>query len=125
MTPAARFQAAIEILDAAAKGLATEQVLTGWARRSRFAGSKDRAVVRDIVFDIVRMQRSCASYGGATGGRARVLGYCRQSGTDPDSVFTGIGHAPALLTEDERNAGAPPLPGSATALDCPDWLMPR
>lgn len=125
MTPPARFQAAIEILDAAGKGPATEQVLTGWARRSRFAGSKDRAAIRDIVFDIMRMQRSCASSGGGTEGRALVLGYCRQMGTDPDSVFTGVGHAPGPLSADERSAGAALRPDSATALDCPDWLMPR
>lgn len=125
MTPAARFQAAIEILDAAAKAPSTEQVLTGWARRSRFAGSKDRAAIRDILFDVLRKRRSCAALGGGEEGRALVLGYCRQSGLDPASVFTGCGHAPPPLTENERRAGDTPTPGSGAALDCPEWLMPR
>ena len=50
MTPGARVSAAIEVLDAIAGGLAAEQALTRWARQSRFAGSKDRAAVRDHVF---------------------------------------------------------------------------
>lgn len=125
MTPAARFQAAIEILDAAAKGPAIEQVLTGWSRRSRFAGSRDRAAIRDIVFDILRRRRSCEAIGGGMGGRALVLGHCRQAGPDPQSVFTGVGHAPLPLSEVERQTGAAPEPGTAAALDCPDWLLPR
>ena len=56
MTPAARVQAAIECLDQIYQGRAAEQVLTSWARRSRFAGSKDRAAVRDHVFDALRHQ---------------------------------------------------------------------
>ena len=43
MTPAARVQAAIGCLDRIFAGDAAEQVLTGWARASRYAGSKDRA----------------------------------------------------------------------------------
>lgn len=125
MTPAARFQAAIDILDAAASGSAVEKVLTGWGRRNRFAGSKDRAAIRDIVFDIARTRSSCAVHGGGETGRLLVLGHCRQTGTDPDSVFTGVGHAPAPLDVSESAAGDTPVPGSAAALDCPDWLLPR
>lgn len=39
MTPAARVQAAIEVLDDILGGVPAEKALTGWARRSRFAGS--------------------------------------------------------------------------------------
>ena len=65
MTPAARLQAAIEVLDACLAGRAAEQALTNWARASRFAGSGDRAAVRDLVFDALRCQRSFAQAGGA------------------------------------------------------------
>ncbi len=41
MMPAARVAAAAEILDTILDGSAAEQALTGWARHSRFAGSKD------------------------------------------------------------------------------------
>ena len=74
MTPAARIQAAIEILDQILSGKPAEQALTGWARRSRFAGSKDRAAVRDHVFSALRCQRSHAALGGSWSGRGIILG---------------------------------------------------
>ncbi len=64
MTPAARIQAAIEILDRAIRGEAAEAVLTGWARSNRFAGSGDRAGIRDLVYDALRCQASYAHMGG-------------------------------------------------------------
>ena len=51
MTPAARVQAAIEVLDIILDGAAAEQALSRWARGHRFAGSKDRAALRGLVFD--------------------------------------------------------------------------
>jgi len=47
MTPAARVQAAIEVLDIYLGGMPAEQALTRWARGARYAGSGDRAAVRD------------------------------------------------------------------------------
>jgi len=123
MTPAARIQAAIEILDQYLAGTPAEQALTGWARRSRFAGSKDRAAVRDHVFDALRCRRSLATLGGEETGRGLMLGACRRDGVDPETVFTGAGHAPAPLVDAERAGGAAPEPG-AEALDIPDWLWP-
>jgi 16S rRNA (cytosine967-C5)-methyltransferase len=122
MTPAARVQAAIELLDRIADGEPAEQVLTRWARASRFAGSKDRAAVRDHVFDALRQWRSSAARGGGESGRARMLGLLRAQDIDPDGIFTGIGHAPATLTQAEAQAGGPP--DAAAARDLPDWLWP-
>lgn len=124
MTPAARLAAAIDILDQIAAGSPAEQALTGWARRSRFAGSKDRAAVRDHVFDVLRARRSLAALGGAETGRGLVLGLCRREGIDPATLFTGEGHAPAPLAAEELAAGHPPAPG-AEAMDIPDWLWPE
>jgi 16S rRNA (cytosine967-C5)-methyltransferase len=123
MTPAARAQAAIEILDAVLEGLPAEQALTRWARRSRYAGSKDRAAVRDHVFDILRTRRVCAAWGGALTGRGLMLGALRVDDLDPDTVFCSVPHAPAPLDSDEREAGRAPLDG-AERLDIPDWLWP-
>ncbi|SEL89711.1 16S rRNA (cytosine967-C5)-methyltransferase [Roseovarius azorensis] len=123
MTPAARISAAIEVLDAIRAGVSAEQALTNWARRSRFAGSGDRAALRDHVFDVLRRWRSCAVSGGGETGRALMLGALRAQGIDPDTLFTGTGHAPAPLTAAERDGGAPPE--GAAALDLPDWLWPR
>jgi len=120
MTPAARVQAAAEVLDRIAAGTPAEQALLGWSRASRFAGSKDRAAVRDHVFDVMRRWRSTAASGGGESGRARMLGLLRQQGVDPDTLFTGQGHAPRPLDEPERAAGR--VPEGAEGLDLPDWL---
>lgn len=124
MTPAARHQAAIEILDDILAGAPAELTLTRWARASRFAGSKDRAAIRDLVFDALRCKRSFAHMGGAETGRGIILGALRTVGTDPQSVFTGIGHAPDRLSDAEASYRAPAMP-EAVALDCPDWLLPQ
>lgn len=123
MTPAARVQAAIEILDRIAAGAATEQALTAWARQSRYAGSKDRAAVRDHVFDAIRCRRSFAALGGGEDGRAIMLGALRDAGTDPDTLLTGGPHAPAPLSESEGQGGTPP--DGAARYDLPDWLWPK
>jgi len=122
MTPAARFAAAIEVLDRIGGGLAAEKALTNWARGNRFAGSGDRYVLRDIVFDVLRCKRSFGALGGAETGRSLVLGALRAAGIAPDEVFTGQGYAPAVLTEAEIAGGV--VPGGMAALDCPDWLAP-
>ncbi|UWQ30617.1 RsmB/NOP family class I SAM-dependent RNA methyltransferase [Leisingera sp. M523] len=123
MTPAARLQAAIEVLDRILEGEPAEKALTSWGRRSRFAGSKDRAAVRDHVFTAVRCQQSHAVLGGARSGRGLVLGALREAGQDPDEVFSGQGYGPAPLTEAERQLPSPPE--GAEALDIPDWLWPE
>ena len=122
MTPAARLSAAIEIVDRFLAGEAAEKALTGWARASRFAGSKDRAAVRDLVFDALRSLRSHAARGGAMTGRGVILGGVRARGEDPAGCFTGAGYAPSPLSAAEAGGGR--VPGGAEALDCPDWLAP-
>lgn len=121
MTPAARWAAAAGVLDQIAEGEPAEKALTTWARKSRYAGSKDRAAIRDHVYDILRNWRSTAALGGGELGRARVLGRLRQTGDDPDTVFTGEGYALEPLSDEERVAGRSPR--GAEALDLPDWLF--
>ena len=122
MTPGARVQAAIEALDRIVMGEAAEKVLTGWARGARHAGSKDRAAVRDHVFDVLRRWWSTAALGGGETGRARMIGLCQAKGLDPDALFTGQGYAPASLSPEERPDAAPL--SELTSLDCPEWLAP-
>ncbi|WP_071798582.1 RsmB/NOP family class I SAM-dependent RNA methyltransferase [Natronohydrobacter thiooxidans] len=123
MTPAARHQAAIEILDRILGGAPAEQALTGWARGARYAGAKDRAAIRDLVFDVLRCKRSCAHLGGSMTGRGLILGLLRSAGQEAGAIFTGQTHAPPPLTAEEAAYQPPPLP-EPVALDCPDWLMP-
>ncbi|MRX50786.1 RsmB/NOP family class I SAM-dependent RNA methyltransferase [Paracoccus sp. S-4012] len=122
MTPAARAGAAVTILERILAGEAAEAALTRWARASRYAGSGDRAAVRDLVYDALRRRRSRAALGGALTGRGLILGLCREEGLDPDSLFGAGPHAPEPLTEAERAAGRAPTPDEAT--DLPDWLLP-
>ncbi|KZY48332.1 SAM-dependent methyltransferase [Roseovarius sp. HI0049] len=122
MTPGARVAAAIEVLDQVLEGQPAEQSLTRWARGARYAGSKDRAAVRDHVFQALRCLRSCACLGGARTGRGVMIGALRADDTDPDDVFTGEGHAPAPLTDEERAAGRAPE-ADGDRLDLPDWLV--
>lgn len=120
MTPAARYAAAIEILDAVVDQVPAEKALTNWARKNRYAGSKDRAAVRDHVFDVLRKRRSCAAYGGGEDGRALILGLVRQSDQEEEKVFTGEGYAPSQLTDGEAGFVSPRLM-EAEKHDLPDW----
>lgn len=122
MTPAARIAAAIEILDAMLDGAHAEKAISGWARRSRFAGSKDRAALRDHVFGVLRCRRSYAAFGGAGTGRGLMIGALRAQGIDPAGLFTGEGHAPEALSAAEKTAGS--APEGAARLDLPDWIWP-
>lgn len=122
MTPAARAGTAVTLLDRILAGEAAEAALTNWARASRYAGSGDRAAVRDLVFDALRRRRSRAALGGADTGRGLILGGLREAGADPDAIFGAGPHAPAPLTEAERGGGRAPTP--AEALNLPDWLLP-
>lgn len=123
MTPAARISAAAEVLDRILAQEPAEKALTGWARRSRFAGSGDRTAIRDLVFDALRRMRSLAALGGAMTGRGLMLGLLRAEGQDPDALFTGQGHAMPPLAPEEILAIRDPHPG-AEACDIPDWLWP-
>ncbi|MEX0328753.1 MAG: RsmB/NOP family class I SAM-dependent RNA methyltransferase [Ruegeria sp.] len=122
MTPAARIQASIEILDEYLSGMPVEKALTGWARRSRFAGSKDRAAVRDHVFDALRCRRSFAALGGTGSGRGLMIGAQRAAGGDPNLLFTGDRHAPDILKPSET---ARDFASEADRLDIPEWLWPE
>ena len=115
MTPAARVQAAIEVLDlviaaARANGAPADRLITEWFRTRRFAGSGDRRAVRELAY---RAIRACGDV--PETGRAAML---RVAATDPDlaALFDGVGHAPASIAPDEPIAAAGVAPG---------WLMQR
>lgn len=127
MTPAARYLAAIEVLEAALAGEGPpDRVLAAWGRAHRFAGSKDRAAIGDIVFDGLRRLRSLGWRLRAAGtgpARAAVLGLALEQGADLDALASDR-HGPAPLGDAERAALAadpPPMP-DPVRLDYPDWL---
>ncbi|WP_295079052.1 RsmB/NOP family class I SAM-dependent RNA methyltransferase [Tabrizicola sp.] len=119
MTPSARLAAAIGVLDRVLTGEPAEKALTNWGRASRFAGSGDRAAVRDLVYDALRQRVSAAALGGGLTGRGLVLGLMRVAGQEV--LFTGEGHAPAIPTAED--AGREPT--AEERLDVPDWLLPE
>jgi len=115
MTPAARVQAAIELLDeivAAARegGAAADTLIARYFKTRRYAGSKDRRAVRELVFRAIRRAGERPA-----SGRAAMLGLVRD---DPGLApwFDGSPHGPAPIQPDEDAAEA----GIA-----PDWLLPR
>ena len=121
MIPAARVAAAIEILDEILAGQPAEKALTNWGRRSRFAGAKDRAAIRDHVFDALRCRRSFAALGGSETGRGLMIGELRAATADLSELFSGLGHAPAAISAAEQAACRAHESG-AEAFDIPDWI---
>ncbi|MBW8783638.1 MAG: RsmB/NOP family class I SAM-dependent RNA methyltransferase [Novosphingobium sp.] len=115
MTPAARVQAAIEVLDlvivaARAQGAPADRIIAEWFRPRRFAGSGDRRAVRDLVYASIRR---CGEV--PASGRAAML---RLAADDPalTALFDGSPHAPAPIAPDERRADAGPAPRWLTKL---------
>lgn len=105
MTPAARVQASIEVLDlviAAARsaGAPADRIVTDWFRTRRFAGSKDRRAVRELVYQAIR---SCGEV--PASGRAAMLLLAAQDSALA-SLFTGEGHGPAPIAAGEVVAEA-------------------
>lgn len=110
MTPAARVQAAIEVLDqviaaARANGAPADRILSDWFRPRRFAGSGDRRAVRDLVYAAIR---ACGE--APETGRAALL---RLAGEDPAlaALFDGSRHAPEPIAADELPAAGGLAPG--------------
>ncbi|MEO9573682.1 MAG: RsmB/NOP family class I SAM-dependent RNA methyltransferase [Tateyamaria sp.] len=121
MTPGARIAAAIEILDSIQSGQPAELALTRWARSSRFAGSGDRAAIRDHVYDVLRNTRSDACLGGGDTGRSLLIGRLRAEGADISELFNGVGHAPEPLSPTELSAGESPQ-AREDIWNLPGWL---
>lgn len=126
MTPNARYAAAVDCLARILEGAPAEKTLTNWARSNRYAGSKDRAAVRDIVFDCLRQKRSLMHLAGGEGVRGLVAGHIIAAGAVVDDVFTGERFAADVLSTKERAGLDQPkaAPSDAVRLDIPDWIEP-
>ncbi len=116
MTPAARIQAAIDILTELGKtDQPADRLIRDFFRARRYAGSKDRAAITERVYDVLRHRQSFAWRMGGESARALVLASVVEEGGDPDLLFTGSTFAPKALDEDEERkvrhkpAGEPPL----------------
>ncbi len=103
MTPAARIQAAIEILDAIAAaardgGAPADAILAEAMRARRYAGSKDRRAIRAHVYDAIRVVRSAPR-----SGREAMLAL---ADLQPEIavLFDGSPYGPAPIAADELRA---------------------
>lgn len=108
MTPQARVQAAIEIVDqviASARddGPPADALVSAYFKTRRYAGSKDRRAVRELVFQAVRHAAEVPA-----SGRAALLPIAGE-------LFDGLGHGPAAESEGELRAEPGVVPG---------WLQP-
>ncbi len=110
MTPAARVQATIEILDlviasARDNGAAADTIIANWFKTRRFAGSGDRRAVRDLIYRAIRcfgdMPRS---------GRAALIGLAAED-AGLATLFDGSPHGPTAIGATERGAVPTLLPG--------------
>ncbi len=112
MTPAARTQAAIELLDeviAAAQrgGAAADTLIARYFTTRRYAGSKDRRAVRELVYAAIRRAGEIPA-----SGRSAMLAVAAAD-TDVAATFDGSTHGPAPIDPAER----PTAPGIM-----PTWL---
>jgi 16S rRNA (cytosine967-C5)-methyltransferase len=132
MIPAARIAAAIEVLaEIETRRRPAADALKDWGLARRFAGSGDRAAIASLVYDALRRKASSAWIIGEASPRAEILGALKQlRGLSEDEIaalFTGEGHAPAPLSQAERErlrtgnlTGAP----AHVQGDYPEWLAP-
>ncbi|HKX22710.1 MAG TPA: RsmB/NOP family class I SAM-dependent RNA methyltransferase [Rhizorhapis sp.] len=114
MTPPARVQAAIELLDgiilaARDNGPAADTLIAAYFKARRYAGSKDRRAVRDLIYAAIRRAGEPPE-----SGRAAMLGLASEN-AELAALFDGSPHGP--LPRDERE----PI---ASAAAVPSWLLP-
>lgn len=127
-----RVAAAMEIID----GMETLRrpvsvALKDWAGSHRFAGSKDRAAIGNLVYDAERRRASHAFTMGAKTGRALVLATLvfdwQMNVEDITTAFATDKFAPEPLTDDEitRLYAEDPLAGAADHVraNIPEWLV--
>lgn len=126
MTPAARVQTAIEVLDAviaAAKtqGASADKIIADMFRARRYMGSGDRRAVRELAFAAIR---ACGPV--PENGRAAML---RLAESDPElgALFDGSNHGPAPIAPGEIVAETGIAPAwlevrlSASGIEPTDW----
>lgn len=115
MTPAARAQAAIELLDeiieaARGAGASADVLIARYFKSRRYAGSKDRRAVRELVYRAIRRAGALPE-----SGRAALIGVARDD-ADVAAAFTGDPRGAAPMDDAEPAAPA----GTA-----PAWLEAR
>ena len=138
MTPAARLDAAIGLLDAieAAPARPADAVANDFFRERRFIGSGDRRAVSDRVWRVLRCQRRLTWWVPKATPRLLVAASLLTEGWTLAGVadsYSGGRFAPSGLERGEYNALRPveghtldhPGMPAAVRFELPDWLYPR
>ncbi|MGD1935147.1 MAG: RsmB/NOP family class I SAM-dependent RNA methyltransferase [Candidatus Phaeomarinobacter sp.] len=132
MTPGARVAAAIEIVEHIERGeRPADDVVRQWGRSHRFAGSKDRRAISSQVYSVLR-RRGFYAKASSVEPRALVitdlvLGECKAP-QEVAALFSGEGHAPPPLSNDEHsliNTLTSGMQDGLPAYDVPDFLLPE
>lgn len=129
MTPGARITAAIELLTRlSAEGAApADKVLAEWGRSNRYAGSKDKAAIAQLVYGVLRRRAQIDWWlnrcqGGLPTPRARLLIWLQLGDglrlTDLDAMFTGQGYDPVPLLPVEKRVAIELAGQKSFFLDC-------
>ena len=103
MTPPARTQAAIELLDeivvaAREGGAAADTLIARYFKTRRYAGSKDRRAVRDLVYAAIRILGARPA-----NGRTAMLALA-DTDADVAATFDGSAHGPGPIEVGEARA---------------------
>lgn len=141
MTPGARLQAAIELLDAIEAGPPPADALVAvYFRTRRYAGSKDRRAISDRLFAVLRHRARIdwwiAKSGAEATARRRVIAALAlidgQTAAAIAALFDGAGYGAAPLDPAElavaagcagRSVDDPSMP-AAVRSEVPEWLIP-
>lgn len=109
MTPSARLQAAIEIVDAVlaaaqSGGAAADTLIQRYFRERRYAGSKDRRAVRGLIYAAIRRAGEMP-----VSGRGALLGVAEDQ-PELAALFDGSPHGPAPIAASDAASPAGVLP---------------
>ena len=141
MTPPARIQAGIELIEATEASLAApaDAVVNAFFRAKRFIGGSDRRAIAERFWAMLRSEARLRwalerAHAPITP-RTRMLAQLLAEGLSPDAVaglFSGARRGPEPLTSGERAAlfrlaalPAGEAPPDAVRFGIPEWLLPR
>lgn len=130
MKDGGRLSAAISVLsEVESRHRPVQVALRDWGTAHRFAGSGDRTVIGNMVFDALRHRASLAARLGDDSSRMAVLGtYALSWEKGLDGLLAACEadrHAPEPLTDEEKqkiSEAAERGVNGAAAADVPEWL---
>ncbi|MEQ1890464.1 MAG: RsmB/NOP family class I SAM-dependent RNA methyltransferase [Alphaproteobacteria bacterium] len=123
MTPAARVKSAIDILEALmTSAKPADRFLNEWARGNRYAGSKDRHAIFELVYAVLRRRAEFAFAFGQEDARSLVLAALKLEDAlgleQVDALFAGDKYSADALSGEEREA----FVRDADEAAIPDWV---